>query len=764
MKKIGGIVVSICLLLAIFQPMVSIAEEEIPPIVINEVAWAGSTVSIADEWIELKNTTDEEIDLIDWEIRRLDANGQQKVAMVTINIGQNHLIPASGYFLIANNGKDYQFGGGPSVLNIDPDYIDTAVSILDNPFKLFLYDQSDQIIDTAGDGQSSGVNFCGIKGVTMERNIAYGPGGEKTNWHEATAAINLDTDRPDLGTPLAENSLPAPATPVISKIIPDQAETETIWEIEEIIGENFITTGVTQIKLEKDDLSIWATNVNVLTSTTIDTAKFNLSSAEAGEWDVIVINPDGQTAILSNAVTITEPEEEPEIPIYSDKITLSELYPHPPSGNEEFIELYNSGDNSANLKGWKLDDQSPGGSAVYTISSDLIISPHQYLTFPKSQTHLALNDTGDQARLLQPNDVIVEVTPNYGTATEGNSYSKINGNWQWTQRVTPNAANLYESTDEDEEDVILDNTNNDPTSLQPNEVVIKLKANSITATSAMLTWEINLPGAIGDIEIYQSEKSGQLGLQIGQTTSSATTYPVKNLVSKTKYFFTVVGSYNADDVKSNQIELTVASPGRTSNSGTSGLLKQIIITEILPNPNAGDNEFIELYNPGDQTVDITGWQLLDASGKVYIINALDSVEIAATEEVDEPTAVVLEPQQYLLLAYSTTHIRLNNSGGEELQLLDSQDNLIDELDYDGSVKQGYAYVLAPNERWFWSNETTPGAVNDISFASGNETDNFNLVDTGELWRWGTFFWMSGLLSAIMWTYRKRYGYPNLHHQ
>ncbi len=771
MKRIGALITGLILLLDFGWPVISQAEPEVPEVIINEMAWAGSTVSTSDEWIELKNTTDAEIDIAGWQINRLDAGGQQEIAppMLTISAEQNHLIPAQGYFLVSNNAKDYHFSGGESVLNIDPDYIDSDITLPNSHLKIFLYASNQQLVDVAGDGGET--PFCGGRSstlsVAMERNTPYGLGELSSSWHEATTSVNLDIieGANNLGTPRAENSLPPLAAPIISKVIPDQAEMDSVWEIEEIIGENFVTTGITQIKLEKGDLAIWATDIKIINSTSIDTAKFDLHGAETGKWDLVIINPDGQTATLPQAVEILEPEEEDESTWTTDAdIKINELYPHPSSGEEEFIELYNAGDNPANLKGWKLDDQSPGGSAEYTIPTDIIIGPQQYLIFPKSQTHLYLNDTGDYSRLLQPNGNLLDSTPNYGTATAGYSYSKINGNWQWSRRVTPNAANIYESTAEEEDNI--SETDHDPTSLQPDEITIQLESDDLTANSVMLIWKINLPGAIGDIKIYQSEKKGQLGFRVGQTAPPKTEYLVTNLTAGTKYFFTIIGSYNINDIKSNQIEITTTGTKTAIGDGTLGTPKQIIISEILPNPNAGESEFIELHNPGTQSVDITGWKLTDASGKIYVLNALDLIElmIAENEEEDaEITSIILDSQDYLLLEYPLTHIRLNNSGGEELQLLDGEDNLIDEISYDGSAKQGYAYVLAPNDRWFWSNETTPGEENDISFASINEDGYAYLTDTGNYWHYPIFLWISALLSAIILPYSKRHGYPKLYH-
>jgi len=757
MKNLSVLIIGICLLGLIWQPLKGLADTEIPDVIINEVAWAGSSVSSADEWIELKNTTDTVIDLSGWQITKLDSAGQE-VLMIELPSDNLVLLPKD-YFLIANNSQDHIFSGGESVLHIDPDYITSAVSLSDTTLKISLYvsdwNNGGQLVDVAGNGTKPFYPGDSSTKISMERNAMYKSGDIQSSWHEANTTTNLDTDVPDKGTPKAENSIPPPPpleAPKIISINPDQVESETIWEISEILGENFIPGVDTKIKLEKGTQTIWAIDITVISPTTIDIAKFDLTDAEPGKWDLIVINPDGQIATLPNAVEILEPEEEPEIPVYSTNIIINELYPHPSAGTEEYIELYNTGNSTVNLKGWKLDDQSPGGSAGHIITSDTFISPHQYLIFPKSQTHISLNDTGDYACIFQPNNNLLEITPNYGTATTGYAYAKINSNWQWTKRVTPNSVNIYESIIDDDETDITDQEG-----LQEDEITIELDSETTKEKLTKLIWEINWPGALGEIKIYQSEKKNYLGNQIGQTSPQNTEYLLDHLSSKTKYFFTIVGNYNGQDIKSNQIEITTTNTQTTSNSG---IPKQIVISEILPNPNVGESEFIELYNPTNQDVNISGWKLQDASGKTYVITVLDLEEITIAEMDQE---VILKPNQYLLLEYPVTNIRLNNSGGEEVKLLDITDTVIDTVAYTSSAKQGFAYVLAPNEQWFWSNETTPGEANDISFADIlGDNDNY-LIDSGTNQGKLVPLWISLILSVIILTYVKTNYLNNSHH-
>ncbi|MEK7501048.1 MAG: lamin tail domain-containing protein, partial [Patescibacteria group bacterium] len=61
-------------------------------IVINEIAWAGTAANSADEWLELYNPVDQEVDLAGWQL--FEAGG------ATLIITLSGKITPKGYFLI----------------------------------------------------------------------------------------------------------------------------------------------------------------------------------------------------------------------------------------------------------------------------------------------------------------------------------------------------------------------------------------------------------------------------------------------------------------------------------------------------------------------------------------------------------------------------------------------------------------------------------------------------------------------------------------
>jgi hypothetical protein len=164
-------------------------------VVINEIMWMGSSASIADEWVELRNTTSNSIDMTGWILE-----GAASTA-ITIPSG---IIPANGFFLISN----YSETSSSSILNVSSDLVTTAIQLDNTGLQISLKNPSNSIIDTADDG--SGVPFAGSNGTpkkSMERNSVPGNGTQASNWHTASSQVNLDPTASESATPKAVNSL-----------------------------------------------------------------------------------------------------------------------------------------------------------------------------------------------------------------------------------------------------------------------------------------------------------------------------------------------------------------------------------------------------------------------------------------------------------------------------------------------------------------------------------------------------------------------------
>ncbi len=165
-------------------------------VVINELAWAGSSYSASDEFIELKNLTNENIDLGGWYLTKL-SSGEEKVML---EISQGLEIEAGGFFVISNFDKEN------SVLNIEPDLIDSDVSLSNSSLQIKLYNSQNELIDVAGGGDAPFFGDNEWK-TSMIRKKDIEAGDLPDAWTESLVSQNLDDNVSDFATPKAENFL-----------------------------------------------------------------------------------------------------------------------------------------------------------------------------------------------------------------------------------------------------------------------------------------------------------------------------------------------------------------------------------------------------------------------------------------------------------------------------------------------------------------------------------------------------------------------------
>jgi len=540
-----------------------------PTVIISELAWAGSTLSAQDEWIELENVSGDDVDISDWILTK---DTETESEMITIPPETTML--AGAFFVISNYGME------ESVLNIEPELVDTSVTLSNSKLLIKLYDSTDQLMDTAGDGGNPPAGSNSEK-ISMERDE------DLQGWHDAIEAINLDPDVSDLASPGASNSevrLP----PTITSVSPVSGVAGEQLVIEEIVGENFSENGV-EVKLIQNDKEIVAANVSVTSETTIDYAEFEIGDNDTGVWTLEVTNPDGQKGNLASAITIEEPEPDWDT---NPLVRINEVYPRPgTSTNDEFIELINLSDKVVNLNGWSIDDVVGKGSSPFELDG-LTLPAKGYLTLYKTQTKITLNDSGDEVHLLMPTGIELDVIE-YNSAPKAQSWSKGVGNWNWTTTPTPNGNNVFTTPEPEEE----------PESETEEEELIEPKVNILPVSS-------------------------------------------------------------------------------------------VVISELLPDPLEGQQEFIELENVSQKTVALEGVFLEDKAGNRYKFTSGD-----------------LNPDQRLVVYRDTSGIALNNSGGEEVRLLNPDGTLISKLSYPDKAPISAAFIRLESNQGTWVSIATPGEAN-----------------------------------------------------
>ncbi len=118
-------------------------------------------------------------------------------------------------------------------------------------------------------------------------------------------------------------------------------------------------------------------------------------------------------------------------PGHSGSIVISEIYPAPTkSGSlldrQEWIELYNNSDQDFSLQGVTFDDSQNAGSKPFVFQGDLIIPAYQYAVLTKAMTHIGLNNSGDEVRLIDSQGGLLD-SVKYPKVTIGQSYGIVEG-------------------------------------------------------------------------------------------------------------------------------------------------------------------------------------------------------------------------------------------------------------------------------------------------------------------------------------------------
>lgn len=222
-------------------------------VVINEIAWMGTSASSSDEWLEFYNTASSPIDISNWSIYGADTG---KVLNFSAADGETTtVIPANGYLIYANDKDAVRDSSGNSLVDI----WDATIGLNDTfPGQVILYDGLDgggNVMDTAN--QTGGDWLAGTKTsrATMERIDPVADGAAASNWgtNDGVTVNGKDANGNSLkGTPKAQNSvykvsyptgiylweyLPNPAEGnEWVEIYNDNAESKTLsnWQIDDV--------------------------------------------------------------------------------------------------------------------------------------------------------------------------------------------------------------------------------------------------------------------------------------------------------------------------------------------------------------------------------------------------------------------------------------------------------------------------------------------------------------------------------------------------
>ncbi|MED5291032.1 MAG: lamin tail domain-containing protein, partial [Candidatus Thermoplasmatota archaeon] len=169
----------------------------------------------------------------------------------------------------------------------------------------------------------------------------------------------------------------------------------------------------------------------------------------------------------------------------------------------------------------------------------------------------------------------------------------------------------------------------------------------------------------------------------------------------------------------------------------------MIISEVLASPNGmknnetcsncynatdwnGDGEygkfsdqFIELYNPTDQPINISNW-------------VLDDIADGGSAPCQLARNTIVQPGDYVSIFINASRIELDYYGGDTVNLYDETGTLVDSLSYpDKDSWYGNSYIPLENGSIWKVRPPTPGYSQNESFgAAQNMIGCFGMSDGG----------------------------------
>jgi len=336
--------------------------------------------------------------------------------------------------------------------------------------------------------------------------------------------------------------------------------------------------------------------------------------------------------------------EKPKPKEYTAKVALNELLPHPATGQDEYIELYNPDDKDVDLENYILRDASKTGKYVFPDNTK--IKAGDYLVVYKKDFKFALNDSGQESvTLFDPNEKVVDEM-SYDTSKENYSWNFDGSKWRLSHFLTPGKENEFEK-------ILVGKVEMDEQIYANMYADFEAKSDS---DAQKFTWDF------GDGHKSYLQKTRHKYTQSGTYAASL---KITGNGEDALYNFTVkVEDYDAPNIK---------------------------IIAINPNPKGSDskNETITLTNKSKKKVNLLGWSI--ATGVKNLYNHPIRKDFA------------LKAGTSKILTKKFCAFTLNNTQAK-IELRDPTGHVVQKIKYDrrkNKIVEDETFEL-DNKKWQWS--------------------------------------------------------------
>ncbi|MBX7150882.1 lamin tail domain-containing protein [bacterium] len=600
-------------------------------IVVNEFLYNAISGEIP-EWVELFNRTDNDISLQSWKI-----GDSSSVIMLT---NKADSLRAGHYAVIIQDSTSFHQHYGTLDNAIKRIYLSGLPSLNNGGDVVKIITPTGITIDSVRfrSGWGGGV------GISLERRLADSASNSVTNWKSTTAIIGGTPGTENTATPASYDLSISAADITFSPGFPIFGQVFTIFSKVHNVGllasENF---SVNVFRIAGADTTILLQQNVVLLAAGDSLITMINDTAQAGRIIFVRIDYNADQRAQNNSASHSL-----LIGTRRSSIIINEINYVPGTGATEWIELYNPGPDTIDLKKWTIadgnSDQTNFATKITITNPSSPIYPGEYvvvgkdsnqfnLKFPNVSKKLfissfpTLNNSGDMIGLFDSVGAVIDslmYESKWGGSTDvslerisaaGNSYSSAN----WHSSInpfgaTPGKINSVTPVPLDialfKKDITFSPAH--PAVGEPVSIHALIRNIGLQPITASFTVTAFYDGNNNNLPETTEEISHQSFNNLAENDSMVITFAwtTPGVSGVSPQIFVVI-DFTDDQRIENNSAFQNLSFGVQSFS--------VVINEFLYEPDSTQSEFVEIYNRSDEILNLRNWKIGDASGQKTIV-------------------------------------------------------------------------------------------------------------------------------------------------
>lgn len=452
--------------------------------------------------------------------------------------------------------------------------------------------------------------------------------------------------------------------------------------------------------------------------------------------------------MLLNGCVKDEKYEVAPTPVVEDKVVINEVYSRGTPEAPDWVEIYNHSDVQVDISGYKIYDSGgeSGAKPKKEFPAGSVIQPQGFLVIVAddgTESGFGISSTGEQLWLANAAGEVVdqltvtamEETQSYGRYPDGDA------NVQLLNTITRGTSN---SPGVAPEKIKINEIYSTGTAENPDWIEVYNAGTTAVDLAAYKIYDLGgqsgskpkkvfpagtslAPGAFFVIVVDDADASGfglssngeKVWLEKGDgTVTDSVEFPA---LEEGQSF----GRY-ADGQPNLQV-LFVPTPGAANDNSNPTPVANLKLNEVYSRGVETDPDWVEVFNAGTGSVDMSGWKIYDAGG-----------QSGSKPKKEFPAGSVLAPGEWIIIVVDDADASGFglSSNGEKIWLENSSSTLVDSVEFP-ALDENTSFGRYPDgtDNWQVLNVVTKGAANNNStpppaiivkmneiFSKGVETD------------------------------------------